>query len=154
VVMEKQERQAAAHDTVRMRAADILAQRLPSVPEKPAVPEPKIGSAAGNAGATVNAPGAGRGAKPQSKPGITPIPQTVNVSKTRKPIGTANGTGGGIPAAAATPANTGAIVVLEPGATAPKTTAPKPASPQANAPATDKPAPPNSQPPASDDSPH
>src|SRR6202023_3557892 len=36
VLVEKQERQATAEDSVRMRAADILAQRLPSVPDKPA----------------------------------------------------------------------------------------------------------------------
>src|SRR5882762_5592664 len=36
VVLQKQERQATTQDTVRVRAADILAQRLPSVPDKPA----------------------------------------------------------------------------------------------------------------------
>ena len=36
VLVEKQERQATAEDNVRVRAADILAQRLPSVPDKPA----------------------------------------------------------------------------------------------------------------------
>ncbi len=37
VLLEKQDRQAVAEDTVRVRAADILAERLPSVPDKPAV---------------------------------------------------------------------------------------------------------------------
>jgi rod shape-determining protein MreC len=37
VVVEKQERQAQTADVGRVRAADILAQRLPSVPEKPAI---------------------------------------------------------------------------------------------------------------------
>src|SRR5579863_4232319 len=36
VLVEKQERQATADTNVRQRAADILAQRLPSVPDKPA----------------------------------------------------------------------------------------------------------------------
>jgi len=36
VLVEKQERQATAEENVRVRAADILAQRLPSVPDKPA----------------------------------------------------------------------------------------------------------------------
>jgi rod shape-determining protein MreC len=36
VVVEKQERQAQTADVGRVRAADILAQRLPSVPDKPA----------------------------------------------------------------------------------------------------------------------
>jgi rod shape-determining protein MreC len=35
VLIEKQERQATAEDNIRVRAADILAQRLPSVPDKP-----------------------------------------------------------------------------------------------------------------------
>ncbi|HLZ41104.1 MAG TPA: rod shape-determining protein MreC [Candidatus Sulfotelmatobacter sp.] len=37
VLVEKQDRQATAEDKGRVRAADILAQRLPSVPDKPAV---------------------------------------------------------------------------------------------------------------------
>jgi rod shape-determining protein MreC len=36
VLVEKQERQATAEEGVHVRAADILAQRLPSVPDKPA----------------------------------------------------------------------------------------------------------------------
>jgi rod shape-determining protein MreC len=36
VLVEKQERQASAEDAGHIRAADILAQRLPSVPDKPA----------------------------------------------------------------------------------------------------------------------
>src|SRR4051812_4247434 len=36
VLTEKQEREATAVEHVRVRAADILAQRLPSVPDKPA----------------------------------------------------------------------------------------------------------------------
>jgi rod shape-determining protein MreC len=36
VVVERQERQAQTADVGRVRAADILAQRLPSVPDKPA----------------------------------------------------------------------------------------------------------------------
>jgi rod shape-determining protein MreC len=54
VLVEKQERQAIADDKVRVRAADVLAQRLPSVPDKPAT------DANANAAAT---------AKPASKPG-------------------------------------------------------------------------------------
>ncbi len=44
VLVEKQERQATAEDNVRVRAADILAQRLPSVPDKPADPQTLSGS--------------------------------------------------------------------------------------------------------------
>jgi rod shape-determining protein MreC len=57
VLVEKRERQATADENVRVRAADILAQRLPSVPDKPATdaksatevkaaPSPAQGSAA------------------------------------------------------------------------------------------------------------
>jgi rod shape-determining protein MreC len=49
VLIEKQERQATAEDNVRIRAADILAQRLPSVPEKPATDANSVtGAAAGS----------------------------------------------------------------------------------------------------------
>jgi rod shape-determining protein MreC len=51
VVVEKQEQQPVAEDNVRIRAADILAQRLPSVPDKPADPT----SGAGSNGANGNA---------------------------------------------------------------------------------------------------
>src|SRR5579872_266087 len=43
VLVEKQERQQTAEDSTRMRAADILAQRLPSVPEKPAADANAVG---------------------------------------------------------------------------------------------------------------
>jgi rod shape-determining protein MreC len=49
VVTEKQEHAPVAESGARLRAADILAQRLPSVPDKPAVP-----TAAVVAGSTAN----------------------------------------------------------------------------------------------------
>jgi len=49
VVVEKQERQATADSNTRVRAADILAQRLPSVPEKPAAAKPSTGNATATA---------------------------------------------------------------------------------------------------------
>jgi rod shape-determining protein MreC len=96
VVTEKQERQAAAQDTVRMRAADILAQRLPSVPEKPATPEPN--AALGNPGAANATAPAGTGAvKPQSKPVPVPVPvpQPQVANKVQNPPAT-KPNGGGI----------------------------------------------------------
>jgi rod shape-determining protein MreC len=48
VVTQKQEEDAVVESGVRVRAADILAQRLPSVPDKPAVPGPASGAAATN----------------------------------------------------------------------------------------------------------
>jgi rod shape-determining protein MreC len=55
VVLEKQERQAVAPDTVRVRAADILAERLPSVPETPVAAANGAGSA--NPGKPAGSPG-------------------------------------------------------------------------------------------------
>jgi rod shape-determining protein MreC len=83
VVTQKQERQATAEDTVRMRAADILAQRLPSVPEKPAEPNAGLGSAAGAANPA--APVGNGAAKPQLKPGTAPAPQTGSATKVQNP---------------------------------------------------------------------
>jgi rod shape-determining protein MreC len=92
VVTEKQERQAAAQDTVRMRAADILAQRLPSVPEKPATPEPNA-ALANPAGAANAAAGSGI-AKPQTKPATVPAGQAGIANKAQNPPGTKpNGAG-------------------------------------------------------------
>jgi rod shape-determining protein MreC len=70
VLVEKQERQPTAED-VRMRAADILAQRLPSVPDKPATDA----KAAPGTAETVGKSAAAKAA--------TPNPAT-------KPTGTAN----------------------------------------------------------------
>jgi rod shape-determining protein MreC len=47
VLVEKQERQAPAEEAVHMRASDILAQRLPSVPDKPAADAKSAAAAAG-----------------------------------------------------------------------------------------------------------
>jgi rod shape-determining protein MreC len=64
VLVEKQERQATAEENVRIRASDILAQRLPSVPDKPADASPAPGTtAAPTAGSTKPAV-----AKPEAKP--------------------------------------------------------------------------------------
>jgi rod shape-determining protein MreC len=45
VVVEKQEKQATADDKARVRAADILAQRLPSVPDRPTANAASVGIA-------------------------------------------------------------------------------------------------------------
>jgi rod shape-determining protein MreC len=92
VLVEKQERQAIADENVRVRAADILAQRLPSVPDKPAV-DPNAPPATGN---TVSA---NAGTKPASngqlatKPG-TPLPAVKNAAApaTQRSPGTAPAT--------------------------------------------------------------
>jgi rod shape-determining protein MreC len=46
VLVEKREREATAENGVRVRAADILAQRLPSVPDKPVADAKSIAGAA------------------------------------------------------------------------------------------------------------
>src|SRR5580765_666016 len=76
VLVEKQERQAIADDHVRVRAADILAQRLPSVPDKPAV-DPKATPAA-----TASNP-----AKPATV-GSTTTPSAMQVKPANVGVGT------------------------------------------------------------------
>jgi rod shape-determining protein MreC len=63
VLAEKQERQATAEDNVHVRAADILAQRLPSVPDKPA---PDANSATGAAAGAPKSAAPGPAVKPAS----------------------------------------------------------------------------------------
>src|ERR1700682_6375427 len=76
VVLQKQERQATAQETVRVRAADILAQRLPSVPDKPAT-EATAGTAApstATGAAASTAVGSNNSTKPQPQSGSNPKP--------------------------------------------------------------------------------
>jgi rod shape-determining protein MreC len=93
VVTEKQERESMAESGGRVRAADVLAQRLPSVPEKPEI-VPGAASAGSStssatgpgssAGATQQANGAGKPANvPVTKPAGAPgqsTPATGNVA--------------------------------------------------------------------------
>lgn len=77
VITDKQERQPVAETTGKVRAADILAQRLPSVPDQPAAGTDASGKAANTANAAAgkhvdvnagaNAPTAA-GVKPQTTP--------------------------------------------------------------------------------------
>jgi rod shape-determining protein MreC len=101
VVLQKQERQATAQETVRVRAADILAQRLPSVPDKPAtdanngtaVPSgtaearPGAGAAAGSKNTAQPKPQSG--GDPNSPVAIAP----VRTEPTFKPVTPAGSTG-------------------------------------------------------------
>src|SRR5579864_1992434 len=80
VLTEKQERESVADDHVRIRAADILAQRLPSVPDKPSTDAASIGvaqgstpgPAAGNSAAKAAGTAAGNAAAVKSVSGSTP----------------------------------------------------------------------------------
>ncbi len=100
VLVEKQERQPVAEDKARVRAADILAERLPSVPDKPEVAAPTTTT-------DKNAAGASTAAKPQVPATTNGKPQSA--STTVKPAGTAvASTGPGIaqaPKAAGTAAD-------------------------------------------------
>jgi rod shape-determining protein MreC len=80
VVLQKQERQATAQETVRVRAADILAQRLPSVPDKPAT-EATAGTAVPPAGAGAStAAGSSNTSKPQPQSGTTLKPPKLPIT--------------------------------------------------------------------------
>jgi rod shape-determining protein MreC len=78
VLVENKERQAVAEENVHVRAADILAQRLPSVPDKPAT---SANAAAGTAGTTANPAVAKTAAKPGSTtPATAPAPKKPSTS--------------------------------------------------------------------------
>jgi len=88
VLVEKQERQAA-EEGVHVRAADILAQRLPSVPEKPANATPVPGAAPA-------------GAKPVAKPASTSTaPKTSGTAGATAPA-VKNPSASGVPAPSTT----------------------------------------------------
>jgi len=91
VVTERQEREAVAESGSKVRAADILAQRLPTVPDKPATVAG--GAPAGSAVSAATGPGSSAGSKPPAN----------GAGKALTGIGT-TGTGtklaGGAPAAA------------------------------------------------------
>ena len=146
VLVEKQERQAVAEEGVRVRAADILAQRLPSVPDKPARDaNPAVGATEGAA-----------------KPAANPSP---------KPAGTANAAA---PQAARSPSSTGnappAAVAGQSGKAADRPSVQKDAAagvgltgpkrdasqtkPAITQPKPPSPPPPDPQPPADENSPH
>jgi len=139
VLVEKQERQATAEDKVRVRAADILAQRLPSVPDKPAADATAAGvpaTAASKAAGATSAP------KPKStEAATTPTsPAAKNLTGNAVP-----GARQPQPAKVANQTTPLAKPRAKPEAPQPAITEEKPASPP--------PIQPNS-PPLADDSPH
>lgn len=77
VLVEKQDRQPVADDNVRIRAADILAQRLPSVPDKPAGDPNAPPSAIPGATKPASAPTTGTTGVPGTK--TSPITGTTGV---------------------------------------------------------------------------
>jgi rod shape-determining protein MreC len=74
VITQKEERQPAVADGERMRAADILAQRLPSVPNKPDVTPPANAAAATNGSTKPEASTTPQSASGQPKAPVSPKP--------------------------------------------------------------------------------
>ena len=172
VVTEKQEREAVA-ESGRVRAADILARRLPSVPDQPAAGAGPAGVAAGAKPQPAGAAKAGTGTGTKLAGGV-PMASAVAGSKTSDQKGAQ-----GVPVAAE-PGTTGEVLkkaVPKPTSSAsatasgasgaasnstPKSANPQSAHPQAPdspaKPATTQPKPSNppsgSQPPATEDRPH
>ena len=173
VLIEKQDRQPVADDNVRVRASDILAQRLPSVPDKPAVdpnapPSAIPGAAKPGSAATTGtttgvtaqkaSPTTGTTVAPTqktsasgtvaTKPANAALPQGVNRGTTPVPLrppGTSTTT--------TTPVTTPKPKILEdPLTPKPEGAQPEPPSVEQK-PATPPTVPPNSQPPNEDNSP-
>jgi rod shape-determining protein MreC len=88
VVTEKHERAPVAEGGVRVRAADVLAQRLPSVPDK--LPAPAGTTPASGAGSGATTQAAGTIVKPQTNGTSKPLTESA-----MKPAGSAPATPGG-----------------------------------------------------------
>lgn len=89
VLVEKQERQATADSNVRVRAADILAQRLPSVPDKPADGSTPGAAAAGTKPAgTSTASSNTRAANPAPKAATGAVAASAQATKAAATNGT------------------------------------------------------------------
>ncbi|MGA7697787.1 MAG: rod shape-determining protein MreC [Candidatus Sulfotelmatobacter sp.] len=95
VVTEKQEKNAVVDSGGRVRAADILAERLPSVPDKPAVVTPAPGTTPSGAIAS-SAAGTSVGVKTAIPAGSSTKPEVAGHGLAEhnlvKPVGTGSGT--------------------------------------------------------------
>ena len=84
VITQKQEQNPVAETGGRVRAADVLAQRLPSVPDKPAVDLAAAAAPGNKVGAPTSATGAGTKplapAQSSPKPEVRPHPATPAVA--------------------------------------------------------------------------
>ena len=151
VLVEKQERQVTAEENVRVRAADILAQRLPSVPEKPATDANPTTGAAGTSKPGVAKPGvANLGAKPAGT-------ATTSTPAVKNPAGASTVANAPATGESGKPANRTAAVKKSATIPGSPATAAKPDAPQAK-PASQpsiqvEPTPPNPQTPANEGSP-
>ena len=105
VLVEKQEKQATADDSKSTRASDILAQRLPSVPEKPAASA--VLAPGTTSGSTTGVAAKPAAANAGSKPVATP--NTAGAQAPKNPAGTPSSGAGLKPEGSkSTPANTSA----------------------------------------------
>ena len=105
VVTEKQEQDAVVESGVRVRAADILAQRLPSVPDKPAGAGASANAAADK---DVTSRPASTSAKPLA-PAEGSVKPKVAQSTTAPPTATVSSDSVRTAAPAANPANSGGV---------------------------------------------
>jgi rod shape-determining protein MreC len=144
VLVEKKERQATAEENVHVRAADILAQRLPSVPDTPAT------DAKSTSGATAGATGITKPAAPNTtaKPAgsaATAAPHAAKIpsSTSNVPAGSVTAQSGkttdGTSGVRKNPPGTASAAKSDASQTPPASAAPKSAEP---APATTPAAPP------------
>jgi rod shape-determining protein MreC len=173
VITDKQEQSPAADGGSRVRAADVLAQRLPSVPEKP----PGVPGAVPSGGGAGPGQGSGAGAKPPATaatqavtgngPKVTSSPSKLNPAGdqvanpgTRPDGGTARPPSievlnrvaqKPISGDSANSESGGEAALPSPSASKAPTPAAKPAQPQPKPPSTQKPPP---QPPVTEDTPH
>jgi rod shape-determining protein MreC len=157
VVTEEQERAPVAESGGRVRAADILAQRLPSVPEKPAVVAGAApagtapSSLAGQAGAAASEkPQANVAAKPLTATGTTATGTTGTVTTVdalkkvaQKPASGDSGANAGSGAALSRAAGSNPTPKSTSSAAKPATASPKPSGAQSGP-----------QAPATEDNPH
>ncbi|MGH9494358.1 MAG: rod shape-determining protein MreC [Candidatus Sulfotelmatobacter sp.] len=145
VLVEKQDRPSLAEEKTRMRAADILAQRLPSVPDKPVADAKSVGvTIKGNANS------ASMTTAPKPK---TEASATGESTPKSNPGNSAAANSTGAPTTTPKPKSTTTPTTSPASASQPALSEPKPAiieQKAASQPATV----PNSQPPTEDNGPH
>jgi len=169
VLVEKQDRQATAEDTTHVRAADILAQRLPSVPDKPATDAKTTDTKAaeGTLEGTDKPAAPNAGSKPTGTTATSPgsknlsdtgtvhsVPVAVQPRKATDltpAVQKSAGASGGTTTASKSAASQAKLATTQPKAPQPSVTQPsatQPALPQATPPQS------NHQPPADENSPN
>ncbi|MGD0267894.1 MAG: rod shape-determining protein MreC [Candidatus Sulfotelmatobacter sp.] len=155
VVTEKQERAPVAESGGRVRAADILAQRLPSVPEKPAVVAGPSAPAANVPGGAAE-PGSTAGVKPPPNAAVKPLTGTGTTVEVLKKVAQMPA-GGNSGTKTASSSGAASSAVLSPTTNASSKVTPKSAATTAKpaaAPPKSSNSPSNPKPAATEDNPH